>query len=233
MAINSWSVAGPPPTYHFDKLTWFYSGVDSWRISHGFPSCKPLWRCFHAYHIHLMIAFSLLCPIASFSSAGYRFQSAKLFSPTCSRTTYLGRRLSRKFNAPISSKRFQRLQKGLPLHVFILTDFIKHTHLISTFEYFSLHRFWFPLLLSVVLIAALVILSTPLVPIEWRVRGQDGWAVIFPVAWVSASLAFFYLSAQLLPSSRLLSGCHILFPVRDSNVFCVPRVSHSSRHRLC
>jgi len=54
-------------------------------------------------------------------------------------------------------------------------------------------RFWFPLSLSVVLIAALVILSTPLVPIEWRVRGEDGWAVIFPVA--------------------LLSGCHILFPI--------------------
>lgn len=54
-------------------------------------------------------------------------------------------------------------------------------------------RFWFPLSLSVILIAGVVILSTSLVPIQWRVGGKEGWAVIFPVA--------------------LLSGCHILFPI--------------------
>jgi len=54
-------------------------------------------------------------------------------------------------------------------------------------------RFWFPLSLSIVLIAGIIILSTSLVPLEWRVTGQDGWAVIFPVA--------------------LMSGCHILFPI--------------------
>jgi hypothetical protein len=52
--------------------------------------------------------------------------------------------------------------------------------------------------LSVILIAGVVILSTPLIPVQWRVGGQDGWAVIFPVAWVS--ILFVYLSAQLLSS---------------------------------
>ncbi|RPD65196.1 hypothetical protein L226DRAFT_456355 [Lentinus tigrinus ALCF2SS1-7] len=53
-------------------------------------------------------------------------------------------------------------------------------------------RFWFPWLLSWIVVAAMVILSTPVVPIEWRIDGS-AWAVIFPLA--------------------LLAGCHILFPV--------------------
>ena len=59
-------------------------------------------------------------------------------------------------------------------------------------------RFWFPWLFSWVLVAAMVILSTPLVPIQWRIDGS-AWAVIFPLA--------------------LLAGSHILFPVRAFAAF--------------
>ncbi|KAJ7594440.1 glycosyl transferase family group 2-domain-containing protein [Mycena floridula] len=53
-------------------------------------------------------------------------------------------------------------------------------------------RFWFPLLLSFVVLAGIAICSTSLVPLEWRVSGS-AWAAIFPLA-VQAS-------------------CHILFPI--------------------
>ncbi|KAH6904288.1 glycosyl transferase family group 2-domain-containing protein [Coprinopsis sp. MPI-PUGE-AT-0042] len=53
-------------------------------------------------------------------------------------------------------------------------------------------RFWFPLLLSIILIAAIIILSTSLIPFEWRITGE-GWAVILPLAMTAA--------------------CHILFPI--------------------
>ncbi|KAM5542549.1 hypothetical protein V8D89_004008 [Ganoderma adspersum] len=53
-------------------------------------------------------------------------------------------------------------------------------------------RFWFSWLLSWVLIVGMVIISTPLVPVEWRVDGS-AWAVIFPLA--------------------VVAGSHILFPV--------------------
>ncbi len=56
-------------------------------------------------------------------------------------------------------------------------------------------RFWFPWLVSWILVAAMVILSTPLVPVQWRIDGS-AWAVIFPLA--------------------VLAGCHILYPVRAS-----------------
>ncbi|TFY78877.1 hypothetical protein EWM64_g5135 [Hericium alpestre] len=55
-----------------------------------------------------------------------------------------------------------------------------------------LKRFWFSILLSVVLVAGIVICATPLVPLEWRVDGGS-WAVIFPLA--------------------VVLGCHILFPI--------------------
>lgn len=58
-------------------------------------------------------------------------------------------------------------------------------------------RFWAALLIAFILIGGMVVLSTTLVPIEWRV-GSSGWAVIFPLA--------------------VTSGCHILFPVSP---FCV------------
>ncbi|KAF8902849.1 glycosyl transferase family group 2-domain-containing protein [Mucidula mucida] len=53
-------------------------------------------------------------------------------------------------------------------------------------------RFWFPLTVSLLLIAAMVILSTGLVPYAWRIDGS-AWAVIFPLAVVVA--------------------CHVLFPI--------------------
>ena len=53
-------------------------------------------------------------------------------------------------------------------------------------------RFWLSFVISLVLIAAMVVLSTPLVPDAWQVL-DDNWAVIFPLA--------------------IVVGCHILFPV--------------------
>ncbi|KAF8631461.1 hypothetical protein AX15_002398 [Amanita polypyramis BW_CC] len=55
-----------------------------------------------------------------------------------------------------------------------------------------LKRFWFSLLISVVLIAGTIICGTSLVPLPWRI-GLSGWAVIFPVIVIAA--------------------CHILFPI--------------------
>jgi len=53
-------------------------------------------------------------------------------------------------------------------------------------------RFWFSVLLSVLILGGMVILATPLVPLSWRVDGS-AWAVIFPLA--------------------VVAGCHILFPI--------------------
>ncbi|KAI5117891.1 hypothetical protein M0805_001976 [Coniferiporia weirii] len=53
-------------------------------------------------------------------------------------------------------------------------------------------RFWVAFLVCGVLIAAMVVLSTSLVPLEWRVDGS-AWAVIFPLA--------------------VQTGCHVLFPI--------------------
>ncbi|EIW76066.1 hypothetical protein CONPUDRAFT_158837 [Coniophora puteana RWD-64-598 SS2] len=43
-------------------------------------------------------------------------------------------------------------------------------------------RFWFPLLVSIIIIAGMIIASTPLVPYQWSVTGTDGWAVILPLS---------------------------------------------------
>ncbi|KAJ6551523.1 glycosyl transferase family group 2-domain-containing protein [Mycena capillaripes] len=53
-------------------------------------------------------------------------------------------------------------------------------------------RFWFPLIVSISIIAGMIICSTTLVPLEWRVGG-GAWGVIFPLSVVAA--------------------CHILFPI--------------------
>ena len=42
-------------------------------------------------------------------------------------------------------------------------------------------RFWFPMTVSIVVIAGMIVVSTPLVPFEWQVNGS-GWAVIFPLS---------------------------------------------------
>jgi len=55
-----------------------------------------------------------------------------------------------------------------------------------------LRRFWFPLLASFVILAGMVLVATPLVPLQWRIDGS-AWAVIFPLA--------------------VVVGCHILFPI--------------------
>ncbi|KAF9524935.1 glycosyl transferase family group 2-domain-containing protein [Crepidotus variabilis] len=53
-------------------------------------------------------------------------------------------------------------------------------------------RFWFPLLFSFIVLAGMIIVATPLVPVGWRVDGT-AWAVIFPLS--------------------LSAACHILFPI--------------------
>ena len=54
-------------------------------------------------------------------------------------------------------------------------------------------RFWFSWLVAWTLVFGMVVLSTPAVPIQWRIDGS-AWAVIFPLA--------------------ITIGCHILYPVR-------------------
>jgi len=53
-------------------------------------------------------------------------------------------------------------------------------------------RFWFPLIVSICIIAGMIVCSTSIVPLEWRVGGGS-WGVIFPLS--------------------IVSSCHILFPI--------------------
>jgi cellulose synthase/poly-beta-1,6-N-acetylglucosamine synthase-like glycosyltransferase len=55
-----------------------------------------------------------------------------------------------------------------------------------------LHRFWLALLVSFLAILMMIVLSTSLLPLAWRIPGSS-WAVLFPLA--------------------LVAGCHILFPI--------------------
>ncbi|KAJ7705304.1 glycosyl transferase family group 2-domain-containing protein [Mycena rosella] len=55
-----------------------------------------------------------------------------------------------------------------------------------------LKRFWVPLLISICIIAGMIVCSTTIVPLQWRVGGSS-WGVIFPLSVVTA--------------------CHILFPI--------------------
>ncbi|KAJ7634171.1 glycosyl transferase family group 2-domain-containing protein [Mycena polygramma] len=55
-----------------------------------------------------------------------------------------------------------------------------------------LKRFWFPLLVSICIIAGMIVCSTTIVPLEWRVTGAS-WGVIFPLS--------------------IVASCHILFPI--------------------
>jgi hypothetical protein len=53
-----------------------------------------------------------------------------------------------------------------------------------------LRRFWLAFIISFLVIAMIVILSTSLVPPGWQIPGID-WAVIFPLAVVAASHILF------------------------------------------
>jgi predicted lysophospholipase L1 biosynthesis ABC-type transport system permease subunit len=53
-------------------------------------------------------------------------------------------------------------------------------------------RFWIALVVSVIVAAAMVVLSLNIIPVGWRIPGWD-WAVIFPLA--------------------ITVGCHVLYPV--------------------
>jgi hypothetical protein len=75
-------------------------------------------------------------------------------------------------------------------------------------------RFWFQILFSVVVIGGMIVCSTSVVPLKWRVD-ESSWAVIFPLAYVEplASLFFFHI-INFVFSNRLSTACHILVPVR-------------------
>ena len=62
-----------------------------------------------------------------------------------------------------------------------------------------LRRFWLALVVSVGIAVLMVVLSTSVVPIGWRVESWD-WAVIFPLA--------------------ITIGCHVLYPVSRCCFFC-------------
>lgn len=55
-----------------------------------------------------------------------------------------------------------------------------------------LRRFWLSLVISLVTIGSMVVLSTSLISVDWRVESFD-WAVIFPLA--------------------IVAGCHVLYPI--------------------
>lgn len=55
-----------------------------------------------------------------------------------------------------------------------------------------LRRFWLSIVVCLLLVAMMVVLSTPIMPVEWQVPSID-WAVIFPLA--------------------IVVGCHLLYPV--------------------
>ena len=43
-----------------------------------------------------------------------------------------------------------------------------------------LKRFWLSLSVSVAIVAGMIVVSTELVPLQWRI-GSDAWAVIVPL----------------------------------------------------
>ena len=65
-------------------------------------------------------------------------------------------------------------------------------------------RFWFPVLLSVVILGCMVVCATSLVPLGWRVDGS-AWAIIFPLAYVDSNLLEIY-AANLSGSASSLAA---------------------------
>jgi len=53
-----------------------------------------------------------------------------------------------------------------------------------------LRRFWLAFLISFIMLAMMIVLTTNLVPLGWQIPGVD-WAVIFPLAVVAASHILF------------------------------------------
>ena len=70
-----------------------------------------------------------------------------------------------------------------------------------------LKRFWVPWTICFILMAGIIILSTSVVPVQWRIDGS-AWGVIFPLA--------------------IQIGCHILYPV--SCLRMLRRVLHMLTH---
>jgi hypothetical protein len=57
----------------------------------------------------------------------------------------------------------------------------------------------------------MAVCATSLVPLGWRVDGS-AWAIIFPLAYVDSNLFEIYAANRIWFS--VVTGCHILFPVR-------------------
>lgn len=65
--------------------------------------------------------------------------------------------------------------------------------------------------MCIVLIAGMIIVSTPLVPYQWQLTG-NGWAVILPLASVFPFPECLSLNSHA-SHHRIVCTCHLLFPV--------------------
>lgn len=74
-----------------------------------------------------------------------------------------------------------------------------------------LKRFWLSYVVSFITVAAMIVLSLPVVPREWRIDGS-AWAVIFPLAYVVRSCPL-TTTIDPLPISSIQASCHLLYPV--------------------
>ncbi|KAJ7076004.1 glycosyl transferase family group 2-domain-containing protein [Mycena belliarum] len=80
-------------------------------------------------------------------------------------------------------------------------------------------RFWFPLTVSVLIIAGMIVCSTTLVPLEWRVTGS-AWGVIFPLSYGPPSAPPRRARANARPHRRL----SVPYPLPGTPPpLCVPR----------
>lgn len=92
------------------------------------------------------------------------------------------------------------------------------------FPFFFLRscRFWFPLIVSTLLIAGMVICSTSLVPIQWRVDGTS-WGVIFPLSYVTSLFICMSLCAQTFGYTQRFHFVPYTFPGGFAPIASFPR----------
>lgn len=123
----------------------------------------------------------------------------------------------------------QLLQGGSSDYEKVWASLLMPRHLLDIARIPS-HRFWFSLLVSFILLAGIVVVSTPLVPYQWRIDGS-GWAVIFPIAYVY----FTYIAGKTLTFApySVMAGCHILFPVSAHEGFQSLSCSNPLLRRSC
>lgn len=112
-------------------------------------------------------------PLVFSSSAACLSHWVKQFWLTLFLTILPGRQPWKKSKGQTFSKRFQKSWKGQIRRFRWFVPVLSHC------------RFWFSLLVSLILLAGIVICATNLVPLAWQVSGS-GWAIILPVWCVAA-----------------------------------------------